>query len=48
MEENETEEAIDLLLRHAVRLQGRVSRLESMVDAMAIMLDLIREKEDTG
>lgn len=47
MEENETEEAIDLLLRQVVRLQGRVSRLESMVSAMAIMLDLIREKEDT-
>ena len=47
MEENEKEEAIDLLLRHAVQLQGRVSRLESMVAAMAIMLDLIPEKEDT-
>ena len=47
MEENETEEAIDLLLRHAVRLQGRVSRLESMVAAMAVMLNLITEKENT-
>lgn len=47
MEENETKEAIDLLLRHAVRLQDRVSYLETMVAAMAIMLDLIPEKEDT-
>ena len=47
MVENETDEAIDLLLRHAVRLQDRVSHLETMVAAMAIMLDLIREKEDT-
>lgn len=47
MEENETEEAIQILTNQVERLQDRVSRLESMVATMAIVLDLIPEKEDT-
>lgn len=47
MEQEETEEIIGLLLKQIVRLQDRVSHLETMVTAMAIGLDLIPEKEDT-
>lgn len=47
MEQEEIEETIGLLLRQVERLQDRVSRLESMVAAMDIVLDLIPEKEDT-
>nr|DAX86734.1 MAG TPA: zipper dimerization domain transcription factor-like protein [Caudoviricetes sp.] len=38
---------IQLLNSQIERLQDRVRRLESMVAAMANMLDLILEKEDT-
>lgn len=38
---------IQLLNSQMERLQDRVRRLESMVAAMAIMLDLIPEKSDT-
>lgn len=51
MKQNEETENIQLdiqlLNNHVDRLQSRVRRLESMVAAMAIMLDLIPEKEDT-
>lgn len=51
MELNEETENIQLdiqLLNNQVdQLQSRVRRLESMVVAMANMLDLILEKEDT-
>lgn len=47
MEQDETEETIDLLLKQVDRLQVRVTRLETIIDIMAIMLGAVPEKEDT-